>query len=345
MDSLSDFRPFSLLLTGTPGWLCNTVLGLLGETLPALTRVRCLMQPGISDEKLAAWRRAHPCVTEVSFGDLLDRDSLAAACTDLRGGVVLHAAALRHPVKPADWVAVNRDGTLALAQFARDAGVRRFVYISSIAAQGESAINVALTEDMPCYPFSAYGRSKFEAEQGLLKLHEPGAFEVVIIRPSQFYGLPVPPHYVQIFKDVRRGQGRVVAGGKITCSLSHVDDLARGTITALTHPRAAGEVFNLCDAHSYTQLEIFQTIAACVGAKPRFASVSALRCRGAYALDRLMQRYERYRKDLHFMGEAHRHSGASCRKAQQLLGFAPQWRMTEGIKQMVDWAVDQNLMN
>ena len=345
METLLDYRPFSLLLTGTPGWLCDTVLGKLGEMLPALTRVRCLVQPGISEEKLNAWRRLQPTVTEVVFGDLRDVESLAAACENMRGGVVLHAAALRHPKLLEDWFTVNRDGTLALAQCARDAGAKRFIYISSLAAQGESSHNAALDEDMPCDPFSTYGRSRLEAEEGLLKLHDPGKFEVVILRPSEFYGTPVPPPYVKLFKDIRAGRDELIARGRITCSLSHVDDLAVGVITAMIHPRAAGEIFNLCDAHNYSQLEIHRAIADALNVPLRFKNIWPVRCDIAYVRDRMWQRYfKRYKRALHLFGEAHRHTGASSRKAQHILGLAPRAQMSESFKKMVDWAIDQNLM-
>src|SRR4051812_6879858 len=111
MPFTGAFKPFSLLITGAPGWLANTVLTQLGDALPALTRVRCFVQRGISDAALNAWRRLLPSVTEVVPGDLLDAQSLRAACENMRGGVVLHAAAIFHPQKNSEYAAINRDAT------------------------------------------------------------------------------------------------------------------------------------------------------------------------------------------------------------------------------------------
>src|SRR5262249_37451424 len=98
--------------------------------------------------------------------------------------VVLHAAGAIHVRRTADWYRVNTAATLALGSAARQVGVRRFVFISSNAAGGASpSSDRLLTEDDPARPLSHYGRSKWLAEQGLLRLHDPPRFEVVILRP------------------------------------------------------------------------------------------------------------------------------------------------------------------
>jgi nucleoside-diphosphate-sugar epimerase len=344
MPFYKNFKPFSLLLTGAPGWLCNTILARLGDTLPALTRVRCLVQEGIPDERIAEWRLNHPSVTEVVHGDLRDAESLHAACGNMRGGMLIHAAAVFHPRTPDEWPAVNCEGTLELARIAKHAGLKRFIFISTIAAQGASPAHAQFTEDLPCHPYSAHGKSKRDAEQALLHLHAPGAFEVVIIRPGLFYGAPVPAQQVELFKQVLRGGAPLVGGGRISRSLSYIDDLADGVILTLLHPRAAGEIFNMCDAQNYTDREILDAIAESLGVKPRYKRISTMRARAAYCVDRVLLRFGRYRKRIHMLGEAHRHSGASCQKALEMLGFAPKVKLREGIQRAVKWCREHNLL-
>lgn len=345
MQFSSSFKPFSLLVTGAPGWLASAVLSRLGDALPALTRVRCLVQPSHSDESVAQWRRANPSVREVLRGDLREDESLEIACANMSGGVLLHAAAIFHPQSPADWIAINRDGTVRLAEIAKRAGFKRFVYISSILAQGAGSAETPLSEEQPCEPFSAYGRCKFEAEQALLRLHSPGEFEAVILRPGQFYGTPVPPHQVEFFQRVATGHISLVGGGRFTRCLSHIDDLADGVVTALHHARAAGTVFNLCDEKIYTEREIAEAVAEALNVPLRIASLPPVAAKVAYRADRALLHFERYWKALHLFGESHRHMGATSAKARKVLGYECKTEVREGMQRAVEWARGHNLID
>ncbi|MDP7258679.1 MAG: NAD(P)-dependent oxidoreductase [Acidimicrobiales bacterium] len=83
---------------------------------------------------------------------------------------------------------INYDGSIRLGELARDAGVRRLVYASSQSMYGRAAVGAELEEDTSeKNPLTAYARTKWEAEQGLLALRSPG-FEVTALRPSTVYG-------------------------------------------------------------------------------------------------------------------------------------------------------------
>jgi|GEM_PF-975472 len=346
MPLLNGFKPFSLLLTGAPGWLCDTVLSQLGETLPALTRVRCLVQTGTPEEAVKAWRRAHPSVTEIVGGDLREAASLEKACENLRGGVIVHAAAIFHADKLSDFDAVNRDGTKTLATLAKKAGVKRFVFISSLAAQGAARSKLELlTEDEPCRPLNRYGASKLEAERATMKLHEPGVFDVVIVRPGSFYGLPVPPHHVALFKDLQHGRARLVGGGNFARSWTHIDELAAGVITCLHHPAAAGQTLNLCDARVRTQLELFEAAAHALGVAPSFRSVPAFAATWARFYSRLGERFDKYYKKCHLLSDQNCHTGASSAKAQKLIGYDARSDAVEGLQREVEWCRERGIVD
>ena len=339
------FKPFSLLLTGAPGWLCDSMLAQLGDTLPALTRVRCLVQSSTPEERIRTWALAFPSVNEMVLGDLLDPASLKPAFEDMRGGVVLHAAAVFQPKKISDYYAVNRDGALALAEIAKQAGVRRFVFISSTSAQGSSSsAQQILTEAMPARPYSHYGKSKLAAEQGLMKLHAPGKFDVVIVRPGPFYGTPVPPHHVELFKRLRQGRISLVGGGRYARSWSHIDDVAAGAIACLTHPAAGGETFNLCDSQPYSQREIFEAAADALSVKLRFRPVPGFAASIAHLTGKIKAQFDRYDKWIHALADQNRHTGVSSEKAQRLLGFSPRVTPHEGIAAAVAWCRDHDLI-
>ena len=346
MSFMRSFKPFSLLLTGAPGWLCDAVLSQLGGALPALTRVRCLIHRGATAEQIQSWRLSQPSATETVEGDLLDAASLRAACANMQGGVILHAAAIFQPKKLRDYYAINRDGTISLASIAKQAGVRRFVFISSTAAQGASSSAAqVLTEAMPCEPYSHYGKSKLEAEQGLMKLHVRGTFDVVILRPGPFYGPPVPPHHLELFKRLKQGRASLVGGGKYARSWSFIEDVAAGAITSLVHPRAAGEIFNLCDAEIYTQRDIYVAAAEALGVHPKFRSVPSIAASIAHLTGKIRARFNHYDKRLHLMADQNRHTGASCEKAHRLIAFEPLHSMHDGIKLAVDWCRDHAILD
>lgn len=337
----ADLGPQSLLVTGAPGWLCDALLPQL-----AGGHIRCLVQRALEPGRLMSWRQQHPEVTEVVTGDLLDEDSLQAACAKLEGGLVLHAAGIIHPRYMREWYAVNRDGTLALARAAKKAGVQRFVYVSSNAAQGRSGSpGELLTEDLPCRPRSHYGRSKHEAERGLMQLHDPRYFEVVIARPCMFYGPPVPARHVEIFRRIRSGRLPLVGGGNYARSLSYIDDLVAGIKLCLSHPRACGEIFNLCDARAYTTREVCEAMAAALGVTPRFIPLPGCAATVAYGVDWLVSACGFYAMSFHLLGEANWNVGCSSQKAVELLGFKPTMDVAEGYRRAVAWCKKKKLLD
>ena len=333
-----------LLITGAPGWLCDAVLAQLALTK---TPVRCLVQSSLNSSTLGAWRQKHPEINEIVSGDLQDTASLTAACAgnEMKGGSVLHAAGIIHPRRTSDWYAVNRDGSLKLARAARAAGVKRFVYVSSNAAQGASdSPERLLTEEMPCNPLSHYGRSKFQAEQGLMKLHDPSCFEVVIARPCMFYGAPVPARHIEIFKRIIQGRLPLVGGGGYARSLSYLDDLVDGIMLCLAHPRAAGEIFNLCDARAYSTREVCEAMATALGVQPKFIPLPAIGATVAYGVDALLATMGFYWMNMHLMGEANWNVGCSSRKATALLGFSAKVDVNEGYKRAVAWCRKKQML-
>ncbi|MEO7334533.1 MAG: NAD-dependent epimerase/dehydratase family protein, partial [Gemmatimonadales bacterium] len=107
---------------------------------------------------------------------------------------VIHLAARVHVMHEeardplAAYRAVNRDATLTLARAASVAGVKRFVYISSIKVNGERTDGRPFTADDKPHPADTYGISKWEAEEGLRALAQETGLEVVVIRPPLVYG-------------------------------------------------------------------------------------------------------------------------------------------------------------
>ena len=138
-------------------------------------------------------------IEQVVVGDLADFNLghysglVSEAFTDV--DVVVHAAARVHVMNDdvfdslAQFRKINRDVTLLLARLAAEAGIKRFVFLSSIKVNGENTrLGKAFKADDINIPDDPYGLSKYEAEQGLLALAKETDMEVVIIRPPLLYG-------------------------------------------------------------------------------------------------------------------------------------------------------------
>ena len=327
-----------LAVTGAPGWLTQALLdSLSAHPLDRLAGIRAFIHPGFLP-RAAELRGRNPSLTAVYPLDLGDaRESLTdAAWRDV--DVLLHSAGVIHVRRTADWYRINTEGTLRLARVARSAGVRRFVFVSSNAAGGrcESETQV-LTESDPAKPLSHYGRSKLLAEQGLMEMHRAGEFEVVILRPSMFYGPPVPGRHIDVYRRILAGRMPVVGDGRYRRSITYIDNLVQAARLALTHPAASGEVFYVVDDPVYTTLGIVEAMAAALGAPLRLRRLPALAGPVAYLGDRLLASAGVYWQNLHLTGESHWHVALSCAKLKSRLGYTPTVTLGEGMRRAVEW--------
>ena len=331
----------NLIVTGAPGWLGDSVL----EALPAHAQVRCLVHDTIPEAAAASWRKGKIAVAELVRGNLADAGTRAALLSDAAGSTLLHSAAVIHPHRTRDWYAINCDATLDLAREARAAGVLRFVFVSSNAAQGAAGSpSDILVESGPCKPLSHYGKSKWMAEQGLMALHEPGRFEVVVARPCMFYGPPIPQRHVDIFRRIQAGRLPMVGDGRYARSLSYIDDLVQGILLCLTHPAAPGNTFYLCDAQPYTTREVCEAMAAALGVPARFFPLPVASAKLAYAVDRLVSATGFYSMNFHLLGEADWNVGCSSERAAEMLGYRTTVDVWEGYRRAVAWCRKRKLI-
>ncbi len=179
--------------------------------------------------------------------ELGDPKGFQAALDDV--DVVVHAAGVTSARTEAVFRAVNTDGTVELAKAARCAGVRRFVYISSLAARGpDRALQPG--RDLPISP---YGVSKLEAESGLRAL--VADLEVIVLRPVTVYG-PRDSDLLPLFKMATSGFMVTPSGGR-TVQLVNVADLASVTVAAAMAPARFGP-FPIAEATTYTWPEVVQ---------------------------------------------------------------------------------------
>lgn len=186
--------------------------------------------------------------------------------------VVVHCAARVHVMNdietdPLDaFRRVNVQGTLNLALQAAEAGVRRFVFVSSVKVNGEGTEpgKPYTAQDSPA-PGDPYGVSKLEAEQGLLALAAATGMEVVIIRPVLVYGPGVKANFLNMMRWLDKGVPLPFGAIHNARSLVALDNLVDLIVTAMTHPAAANQTFLVSDGEDLSTTQLLRRMAAALG--------------------------------------------------------------------------------
>ncbi|MXP15142.1 NAD-dependent epimerase/dehydratase family protein [Altererythrobacter confluentis] len=193
---------------------------------------------------------------------------------------IVHCAARVHVMQDdasdplEEYRKVNRDGTLALAQAAVKAGVKRFIFMSSIKVNGEQALPGApFTRHSKPKPVDPYGVSKLEAENGLFELAENTAMEIAVIRPVLVYGPGVQANFQAIMKLVNRGIPLPFKSIDNRRSMIFLGNLADLTCQAINHPAAAGKCFLASDGEDLSTAELIKKLAHAMGLGPRLFTI------------------------------------------------------------------------
>jgi UDP-glucose 4-epimerase len=221
----------------------------------------------------------------VAVGDL---DGHTAWGPALQGcDAVIHLAARVHvmsdgasdPLKA--YREVNVEGTINLARQAVEAGVKRFVFVSSIKVNGESTGSHPFTAEAVPAPLDPYGQSKMEAEIALRAIGKETGLEVVIVRPPLVYGPGVKANFHNLVKLVDRGIPLPLGSASGRRSMVALDNLVDLLTRCLEHPDAPGETFLVSDGSDMTVRELVEQIAAAMEKRIVLFSVSPRIIRGA----------------------------------------------------------------
>lgn len=194
--------------------------------------------------------------------------------------LVVHLAARVHVMREtttdplAEFRLVNVQGTRNLARQAAAAGVRRFVFISSIKVNGESTqTGVPFTAADAPAPLDPYGISKMEAEQGLRELAVQTGMEVVIIRPPLVYGPGVKANFAAMMRWLQWGVPLPLGAIHNQRSLVAIDNLVDLIVLCLTHPAAANQTFLVSDGEDVSTTELLRRMGQAMGCPARLLAV------------------------------------------------------------------------
>jgi nucleoside-diphosphate-sugar epimerase len=265
--------------------------------------------------------------TVVEVGDLTAQTdwSLTLAGAD----AVVHLAARVHVMQEIEidpltaFRAVNVEGTLNLARQAAAAGVKRFVFVSSVKVNGEDTPpGRAFTESEAPNPQDAYGQSKHEAEQGLRQLSADTGMEMVIIRPPLVYGPGVKANFAALMRVVQRGWPLPLGAVYNQRSLVALDNLVDFIVICITHPQAANQTFLVSDGQDLSTTELVRGMAQAAGVPARLLPVPVWALQAGASLFGKGDAVQRLCGNLQ----------VDMSKARSLLGWAPPVSVEEGLR-------------
>lgn len=323
------------LITGASGFVGSTLVEMLSrEGL----EVFALMRSTSSDRNLKGLNY------KKILGSLNDVNSLRGAVRDM--DYIFHVAGVVKGRNKGDFFKANAEGTFNISQAVSDVnpGLRRFVYVSSMAAAGPSNSMEPLEETAPEQPVSFYGESKLEGEKAVLNFK--GKYPVSIIRPPVVYG----PKDQGVFVFVRTAAFGIMpilkskaSDGKKYYSTVHVSDLCRGIIKSAKAEQErvpSGEIFFICDNEISSFDEMIDCISEGLGRKtlrfplPQVMLVAA--ASGMTFLSRVSGRAFPLNNDK--VNELLPDFWiCSNRKAKRMLEFEPEFDFKTGILRTVEW--------
>lgn len=271
-------------------------------------------------------------VHHLLIGDLVSQKDLVQKLQGV--DVLIHTAARAHimndkaPDPLAEFRQVNMAATLNLAHQAAEAGVRRFIFISSVKVNGEQTEPAQrfTAEDIPA-PKDPYGISKWEAEKGLKNIALETGMELVIIRPALIYGPGVKGNFVSMIRLLEKGLPLPLGAIHNKRSLLALDNLLDFIITCIEHPKAANQVFLASDGEDLSTSDLLYGVATAMGKPSRLYPIPA----GVLQLVANL---------LGKQDMANRLLGSlqmDISKAQELLGWSPPISVNEGLKRCMSY--------
>lgn len=301
---------YKILVTGANGFIGKEVCRFL---LESGCEVHGLIREG------ADIPRRLPDVQWHFYQDICDEEACEIALRGIHG--VVHLAGRVHHMDADDtglldqYRRVNVQGTIQLAKAAVRAGVRRFLYVSSIKAEEGNG-------------FDPYSVSKREAEEKLGQLAADSAVEVVVFRPCLVYGPGVKANFLSLLKAVHSGIPLPLAGINNQRSYLYVQNLTDAIYEGLTQQEAAGCTFQISDERCLSTSELVRYMAAASGVRTRLFRIPGL----LPLAGRLMGK----------SAEIERLTGslvADIGPIRHKLGWTPPFSVEYGIERTVEWYI------
>lgn len=305
------------------------VTGATGVIGPYL--LRDLQNAGYAVRALVRQPDAYlPGGVERVVGDLGDRDAIARGIEGAQ--LVFHLAALLHindprPELQSQYHTVNVEGTRGLAEVAKEAGIERFVFFSTISVYGPSYYGKEWRETDELTPATLYAQSKAEAE-AVVRSEIPTS---TVLRVAAVYGPRMKGNYPMLARVLGKGVRLFVGDGKNRRSLVHTADVARAAVLASEHPDAAGETFNVTDGYVHRFDDIVHAMQQAMGGSPGVVYVPASLARPLLIAARFLLGFVgvRFSGPL-LLDKLIEDVAVSGDKLRDVLGFEPKYTLLDG---------------
>jgi len=315
------------LVTGSNGFLGSHIVeGLLERG----HEVHCLVRRS-SDRR---WLRGLP--VRLIYGDVTSEDSLRDAVAGKE--YVYHAAGLVKAKSQSAFDRVNFAGTAKLLKACSryNAGLKKFVLISSLSAGGPSLTGRPVIERDDARPVSRYGRSKLKAEQEARRYMT--RLPVTIVRPPAIFG-PRDRGMYPFFKMLKKRLVVLVRGERYA-SFVYVKDAAAGVILAGEKDAAAGQVYYIAGERGYEWREFAETAARVMGRRVFTVSVPETAVRALGGVNSVAAALTGRARMLDCQ-KAHeilqRYWLCDISKARKELGYRPRYSLEEGLAETIQW--------
>lgn len=246
--------------------------------------------------------------------------------------IVIHLAARAHQLNDqasdpeAEFRRVNYKGTKRLVEQAIAAGVKHFIFISSIGAMATLSDTI-LSEESPCQPDTPYGRSKLNAETVLVELCRKTQMNWTILRPTLVYGPNNPGNMERLFALVTKKLPLPLGAIVNSRSLLYVGNLVDAIIKCIEDNRAKNQTFIVSDGEDLSTSELIFRMGNAMGKQPLLFPFPPLLLRLAAKIIKKEEVADRLLGSLQ----------VDSRKIRQMLDWRPPYTVDQGLKITADW--------
>lgn len=274
-------------------------------------------------------------VEGVVVGDIGAYPDWGVALKGVEG--VIHLAARAHilndthPNAAGEFLRINAQGTAQLAHAAAEAGVKRFVFVSTIGVHGDGQ---GLDLKAPPYresdtpaPHDAYSMSKLTAEDEIQSISDGKDMDYAIIRPPLVYGPGVPGNFRELLKWVARGVPLPLGGVKNRRSFIGVRNLADALVVCLEHPKASNQTFVIADGEDYSTPELYRALATGMGRDAKLPTWPPALLKLTFKAMRREKTFVRLCGSL----------AVDATKIRETLGWSPPVSASEGLAETARW--------
>jgi len=306
--------PSRILVTGATGLVGNALI-------PLLLEAGCKVRASARRRPSTPWAGHQDC-------EFLAHDLEADPAPLVRNiDAVIHLAARVHVMRDTSadpWAAnrrINTQATLALARAAVAAGIRQFVFMSTIKVNGEATTDHPFTEADTPQPEDAYGTSKHEAEQQLTALAAESPLGVTILRPPLVYGIGVKGNLASLARAIQRGLPLPLGAIANRRSFVYAGNLAGAVLATLARPASGARTYLVSDGEDLSTTQLIRAMATAMQRPARLIPVPPALLRLAGKLTGRSAAVERLLGSL----------AIDSSRIRRELGWTPRYTVSEGL--------------